>query len=87
MHQFKFKHRTLCYVVSSCHASPRARRAVGRIVEVVGGPYERAQGDSTFECYDVRHEGLVYYCQTDKLRAINDPDADIGEPQDGTLSA
>jgi hypothetical protein len=34
----------------------------------------------------VRHQGLVFYCQADKLRAINDPDADIGEPQDGSLA-
>jgi hypothetical protein len=86
MHQLKLKRGTLCYVVSDCRASPSARGAVGRIVEVVAGPYERPRGASTATCYDVRHQGLVFYCQADKLRAINDPDADIGEPQDGSLA-
>jgi hypothetical protein len=86
MHQLMFKQGTFCYVVPSCRASPRARRAVSRIVEVIGGPYERPRDGSRMTCYDVRHQDLVLYCQADKLRAINDPDADVGEPQDGTLA-
>jgi hypothetical protein len=86
MPAFTLKPGTLCYVVSSCRASPPAQRAVGGIVEVVGGPYERAQGENTIRCYDVRRHGLVYYCQTEKLRAISDPDADIGRWHDGILA-
>jgi hypothetical protein len=80
------KQGTYCYVVSSCRASPVARRAVGRIVEIMGGPYERATGQRRATCYDVRHEDLVFYCQADKLRAINDPDIDIGESRDGSAA-
>jgi hypothetical protein len=86
MHQWKYKRGTFCYVVPSCRASPPARQAVSRIVEVIAGPYERPQGDGSATCYDVRYRGLLFYCQADKLRAINDPDADVGEPQDGTLA-
>lgn len=86
MHRLIFKKGTLCYVVPSCRASPRARCAVGRIVEVVEGPYERTDARGRATCYHVRYHGLVFYCQADKLRAINDPDADVGEPQDGTLA-
>jgi hypothetical protein len=77
------KQGTYCYVVSSCRASPVARGAVGRIVEVMAGPYERAFGHRRTACYDVRHEGLVFYCQADKLRAISNPDIDVGESEDG----
>lgn len=81
-----FKPGTFCYVVTSCRASPAARTAVGRIVEVVAGPYERTDARGKAACYHVRHHGVIFYCLADKLRAINDPDADVGEPQDGTLA-
>jgi hypothetical protein len=80
------KRGTFCYVVTSCRASPVARRAVGRIVEVLTGPYGRGQGHTVATCYDVGYQGLVFYCQADKLRPINDPDIDIGEPHDGMLA-
>jgi hypothetical protein len=86
MSRLTLKQGTLCYVVPSCRASPPARAAVGRIVEVMAGPYERAPGGGRMTCYDVLYRGLIYYCRADKLRAINDPDADIGEPQGGTLT-
>lgn len=81
-----FKPGTYCYVVTECRASPPARRAVGRIVEVVAGPYRRPRGEAAVTCYDVQYQGMVLYCEANKLRAINDPDADVGEPLDGTLS-
>jgi hypothetical protein len=86
MHWLEFKQGTFCYVVPSCRASPSATRAVGKIVEVMAGPYERTQGDRSVICYDVRYQGLMFYCHADKLRAINDPDADVDQPQDGTLA-
>ena len=76
---------TLCYVKPTCRASPAARRAVGGIVEVVAGPYQRVHGTRRAHCYDVRHGDLVFYCQSDKLCAISDPDADVGEAHGGTL--
>jgi hypothetical protein len=85
------KRGTLCYVVTSCRASPAARRAVGKIVEVVAGPYERHNGGRLGVYYDVCHRGTTLYCQADKLRPINDPDLDLGEhcgptaPRDGSL--
>jgi hypothetical protein len=69
---------TLCYVVDTCVASPRARCAVGRIVEVVSPPYDAP--DYTYlpgTYYDVRFRERVFYCRSDKLRPISDPDADI----------
>jgi hypothetical protein len=86
MHKTMFKKGTLCYVVPTCRASPRAQAALGRIVEVIAGPYERTDGGRQGTCYHVLYQGLVFYCLADKLRAINDPDADVGEPQDGTLA-
>lgn len=86
MPQSVFRQGTFCYVVPSCRASPTARTAVGRIVEVVHGPYQRPHGGDRMTCYDVRYQGVVFYCHADKLRAINDPDADIDEPQDGKLA-
>ena len=61
-------------------------RAVGKIVEVIAGPYQRPLRGAPMTCYNVRYQGQVFYCQADKLRAINDPDADIGEAQDGRLA-
>jgi hypothetical protein len=86
MRDLMFKPGTFCYVVPSCRASPRASRAVSRIVEVIGGPYGRPQERGRITCYDVRYQGQHFYCQADKLRAINDPDADIDAPHDGTLA-
>jgi len=77
---------TLCYVVTSCRASPVAARAVGKIVDVVAGPYDRGGAGRGAPCYDVRYKGWVFYCEASKLRAINDPDVDIGEPSDGSLT-
>ncbi|HTI47538.1 MAG TPA: hypothetical protein VMB76_13345 [Casimicrobiaceae bacterium] len=70
---------TLCYVVTDCVASPKARCAVGKIVEVVSQPY--AAPDWTYlpgTYYDVRYRGAMFYCRGDKLRPISDPDADVG---------
>jgi len=69
---------TLCYVVDTCIASPRARCAVGKVVEVVSVPYDPP--DYTYlpgTYYDVRFRGLLFYCRSDKLRPISDPDAEI----------
>jgi hypothetical protein len=69
---------TLCYVVDTCIASPRARCAVGKIVEVVSCPYGAPDGTylpGTY--YDVRFRQCVFYCRSDKLRPISDPDAEI----------
>jgi hypothetical protein len=74
---------TLCYVVATCRASPAARCAVGKIVEVVSGPYDAP--DWTYlpgTYYDVRYESWVFYCHREKLRPISDPDADVGETED-----
>jgi hypothetical protein len=70
---------TLCHVVDSCLASPFTERAVGRIVEVVSLPYEAPSErylPGTY--YDVLFEGWTFYCRSDKLVPINDPDADVG---------
>ena len=81
------KRGTFCYVVPSCRASPAALRAVGKIVEVLAGPYVPARAAAAAGvCYDVKYQGRVFYCSAHKLRPINDPDADIGEPHDGTLA-
>jgi hypothetical protein len=36
--------------------------------------------------YDVRFEGCIFYCRTDKLRPISDPDADVTEWQTETVT-
>lgn len=67
---------TLCYVIGDCLASPEAQAAVCRIVEVVSLPYDAP--DPTYlpgTYYDVAFEGWVFYCRSDKLRPISDPDA------------
>ena len=64
---------TLCYVVSSCLANPRTQCAVGKIVEVVSLPYDAPDGTylpGTY--YDVRFEGCIFYCRSDKLRPIRE---------------
>jgi hypothetical protein len=79
---------TLCYVVESCLASPRTQCAVGKIVEVVSLPYDAPDWiylPGTY--YDVRFEGCIFYCHSDKLRPISDPDADITEWHDETVTA
>ncbi len=79
---------TLCYVVTSCLASPRTQCAVGRIVEVVSLPYDAP--DWTYApgtYYDIRFEGCIFYCRSDKLRPISDPGADVTERRDETVFA
>jgi hypothetical protein len=79
---------TLCYVVDNCVASPRARCAVGKIVEVVSLPYEAP--DWTYlpgTYYDVQYKGCIFYCRSDKLRPISDPDADVGVIDDVDVPA
>jgi len=79
---------TLCYVVTSCVASARTQCAVGKIVEVVSLPYDAP--DWTYlpgTYYDVRFEDWIFYCRSDKLRPISDPDAEITERQEETVSA
>src|ERR1700724_231815 len=74
---------TLCYVVESCLASPRTQCAVGKIVEVVSLPYgapEWTYLPGTY--YDVRFDDCIFYCRSDKLRPISDPDANITEWKD-----
>ena len=69
---------TLCYVVDSCLASPPTRRAVGKIVEVASAPYDAPDASylpGTY--YDVLFEGWTFFCRSDKLRPISDPDAEI----------
>ncbi|RZL94172.1 MAG: hypothetical protein EOP82_05905 [Variovorax sp.] len=69
---------TLCYVVDSCLASPQTQRAVGKIVEVASAPYEAPDASylpGTY--YDVLFEDWIFYCRSDKLRPISDPDAEI----------
>jgi hypothetical protein len=75
---------TLCYVDSSCVASPMAQAAVCRIVVVVSAPYEAPDWSylpGTY--YDVAFEGWTFFCRSDKLRPISDPGAavedDVGE--------
>jgi hypothetical protein len=79
---------TLCYVVDTCVASPRTRCAVGKIVEIVSLPY--AAPDWTYfpgTYYDVRFETSTFYCRSDKLRPISDPDARIIQHRDEPVSA
>jgi hypothetical protein len=79
---------TLCYVVTSCVASARTECAVGKIVEVVSLPYDAP--DWTYlpgTYYDVQFDGWIFYCRSDKLRPISDPDAEISEWQDETVTA
>ena len=71
---------TLCYVDTSCLASPATQGAVGRIVEVVSAPYEAPDASylpGTY--YDVAFEGWTFFCRSDKLRPISDPGAEIDE--------
>jgi hypothetical protein len=79
---------TLCYVVDTCLASPATRRAVGRIVEVASQPYE-APDESYLPgtYYDVLFEGWTFFCRSDKLRPISDPDAEIEAWEDGFVAA
>jgi hypothetical protein len=77
---------TLCHVLDSCLASPMTERAVGRIVEVVSAPYEAPSErylPGTY--YDVLFEGWTFYCRSDKLVPISDPDADVGDWEDAFL--
>jgi hypothetical protein len=77
---------TLCHVVDSCLASPFTERAVGRIVEVVSAPYEAPSArylPGTY--YDVLFEGWTFYCRSDKLVPISDPDARIEHWEDAFL--
>ena len=79
---------TLCYVVDTCIASPRARCAVGKIVEVVSSPYDAP--DYTYlpgTYYDVRFRECVFYCRSDKLRPISDPDAEVTQRDEETVDA
>lgn len=79
---------TLCYVVPSCRASPAARCAVGKIVEVVSGPY--GAPDWTYlpgSYYDVKYQSWIFYCHSEKLRPISDPDADVRDTEDEALGA
>ena len=79
---------TLCYVVDSCLASPSARCAIGKIVVVVSAPYEAP--DWTYlpgTYYDVRFEDRVFYCRSDKLRPISDPDVERDEDTDESIDA
>ena len=79
---------TLCYVVTSCLASPASRCAVGKIVEVVSSPYEAP--DWTYLpgiYYDVRFEDQVFYCRSDKLRPISDPDVELTEREKDIVHA
>ena len=78
---------TLCYVVTSCLASPDTSDAVGKIVEVVSLPYDAPDWrylPGTY--YDVLFEGWTFYCRSDKLRPISDPDADLTETEEDRLS-
>ena len=79
---------TLCYVVDSCLASPSARCAIGKIVVVVSAPYDAP--DWTYlpgTYYDVRFEDRVFYCRSDKLRPISDPDAEVTDRTDESVAA
>jgi hypothetical protein len=80
------KKGTYCYVVPSCRASPAAQRAVGKIVEVLAGPHHGAGECGPASYYDVCYQDWVFYCLAEKLRPINDPDADIGNER-GSLAA
>jgi hypothetical protein len=83
----KLRQGTYCYVLPSCRASPAAMPAVGRIVEVVAGPYHRPRSGSAQPYVDVRYRDEIYYCLAGKLRAINDPDADFGPQRDDSLAS
>ena len=77
---------TLCYVVDSCIASSLTQRAVGKIVEVASAPYEAP--DSSYlpgTYYDVLFEGWTFFCRSDKLVPISDPDAWIEEWNDDAV--
>jgi len=37
--------------------------------------------------YDVRFEGCIFYCRSDKLRPISDPDAEVTESHNETVAA
>ncbi|SEJ58490.1 hypothetical protein SAMN05216567_11998 [Variovorax sp. OK605] len=77
---------TLCHVVDSCQASPFTARAVGRIVEVVSAPYEApSERYLSGTYYDVLFEGWTFYCRSDKLVPISDPDAHIERWEDAFL--
>jgi len=79
---------TLCHVLDSCLASPMTERAVGRIVQVVSAPYEAPSErylPGTY--YDVLFEGWTFYCRSDKLVPISDPDADVGNWEDEFIDA
>ncbi len=74
---------TLCHVVDSCQASPFTERAVGRIVEVVSLPYQAPSERYLPGTYhDVLFEGWTFYCRSDKLVPISDPDAQIERWED-----
>lgn len=79
---------TLCYVDTTCQASPATRDAVGRIVEVVSAPYQAPDGSYMPGIYyDVAFDGWTYFCRSDKLHPISDPGADVGEWQEEALKA
>ena len=79
---------TLCYVVDSCIASLMTQRAVGKIVEVASAPYEAPDhGYLPGTYYDVLFEGWTFYCRSDKLVPISDPDAWIEEWTDDSVDA
>ena len=79
---------TLCYVVTSCMASPATAKAVGKIVEVASAPYDAPHdGYLPGTYYDVLFEGWTFYCRSDKLRPIHDPDAWIERWQDADIDA
>ena len=78
---------TLCYVVTSCLASPETSDAVGKIVEVVSLPYDAPDWrylPGTY--YDVRFNGWIYFCRSDKLRPISDPDAEAVQAEEDSRS-
>ena len=79
---------TLCYVVDTCIASPLTQRAVGKIVEVASAPYQAPDASylpGTY--YDVLFEGWTFFCRSDKLRPISDPDAQIEQWEDEFIEA
>jgi len=79
---------TLCYVVDSCIASLMTQRAVGKIVEVVSAPYDAPDhGYLPGTYYDVLFEGWTFYCRSDKLVPISDPDAWIEAWTDDAIDA
>lgn len=71
---------THCYVLTTCRASARTQRAVGRIVQVLSAPYEAP--DWTYlpgTYYDVAFEGSIFYCHASQLVPLSDPGADVGD--------